>query len=122
MDADIIIVGAGPAGLCLAKRLSGRQLKVIVLEQQNQDLLEAPQFDGREIALTQHSAKLMQDMGLWDLIDRADIAPLVNAKVIDDKNVGTAEFFKIEIGDDIALLIVVRRVIWLKHIEPIANS
>ena len=83
MDADIIIVGAGPAGLCLAKRLSGRQLKVIVLEQQNQDQLEAPQFDGREIALTQHSAKLMQEMGLWDLIPSADIAPLVNAKVID---------------------------------------
>lgn len=83
MDADIIIVGAGPAGLCLATRLSGRSLKIIVLEQQTQDPLEAPQFDGREIAMTQHSAKLMQDMGLWDLIPGADIAPLVDAKVID---------------------------------------
>ena len=83
MDADIIIVGAGPAGLCLAKRLSGRALKIVLLEQQAQAELEAPQFDGREIALTQHSAKLMQDMGLWDLIDKADIAPLVDAKVID---------------------------------------
>jgi len=83
MDADIIIVGAGPAGLCLAKNLSGRQLKIILLEQQAQADLEAPQFDGREIALTQHSAKLMQDMGLWELINKADIAPLVDAKVID---------------------------------------
>jgi ubiquinone biosynthesis UbiH/UbiF/VisC/COQ6 family hydroxylase len=83
MDADIIIVGAGPAGLCLAKRLSGRELKIILLEQQTQDALEAPPFDGREIALTQHSAKLMQEMGLWDLIPCADMAPLVDAKVID---------------------------------------
>jgi ubiquinone biosynthesis UbiH/UbiF/VisC/COQ6 family hydroxylase len=83
MDADIIIVGAGPAGLCLAKRLSGRQLKILLLEQQPQAELEAPQFDGREIALTQHSAKLMQDMDLWDLIPSTDIAPLVDAKVID---------------------------------------
>jgi ubiquinone biosynthesis UbiH/UbiF/VisC/COQ6 family hydroxylase len=83
MDADIIIVGAGPAGLCLAKRLSGRSLKIIVLEQQSRDHLEAPQFDGREIALTQHSAKLMREMGLWDLIPGADIAPLRDAKVID---------------------------------------
>jgi ubiquinone biosynthesis UbiH/UbiF/VisC/COQ6 family hydroxylase len=83
MDADIIIVGAGPAGLCLAKRLSGRALNIIVLEQQPQAELEAPQFDGREIALTQHSAKLMQDMGLWELIPAADIAPLRDAKVID---------------------------------------
>jgi ubiquinone biosynthesis UbiH/UbiF/VisC/COQ6 family hydroxylase len=83
MDADIIIMGAGPAGLCLAKNLSGRQLKIIVLEQQAQADLEAPLFDGREIALTQHSAKLMREMGLWDLIPSADIAPLVDAKVID---------------------------------------
>ena len=83
MDADIIIVGAGPAGLCLAKNLSGRGLKLLLLEQQPQDQLEAPPFDGREIALTQHSAKLMQDMGLWSLIPSADIAPLVDAKVID---------------------------------------
>jgi ubiquinone biosynthesis UbiH/UbiF/VisC/COQ6 family hydroxylase len=83
MDADIIIVGAGPAGLCLAKNLSGRALNILLLEQQPQAELEAPPFDGREIALTQHSAKLMQELGLWDLIPRADIAPLVDAKVID---------------------------------------
>ena len=83
MDADVIIVGAGPAGLCLAKNLSGRGLKLLLLEQQPQDQLEAPQFDGREIALTQHSAKLMQELGLWDLIPSADIAPLRDAKVID---------------------------------------
>ena len=83
MDADIIIVGAGPAGLCLAKNLSGRGLRILLLEQQTQAELEAAQFDGREIALTQHSAQLMRDMGLWELIPKADIAPLRDAKVID---------------------------------------
>jgi ubiquinone biosynthesis UbiH/UbiF/VisC/COQ6 family hydroxylase len=83
MHADITIVGAGPAGLCLAKHLSGRGLKIVLLEQQTQAELESPQFDGREIALTQHSAKLMKDLGLWELIAAADIAPLRDAKVID---------------------------------------
>ena len=83
MDADILIIGAGPAGLCLAKSLSGRGLRITVLEQQTQAALEAPPFDGREIALTQHSAKLLQDLGLWDLMPAADIAPLKDAKVID---------------------------------------
>jgi ubiquinone biosynthesis UbiH/UbiF/VisC/COQ6 family hydroxylase len=88
MDADVIIVGAGPAGLCLARSLSGRKLKVTILEQQTQDQLEDPPFDGREIALTQHSAQHLQELGLWDLIPAADIAPLRDAKVMD----GSADF------------------------------
>jgi ubiquinone biosynthesis UbiH/UbiF/VisC/COQ6 family hydroxylase len=96
MDADIIIVGAGPAGLCLARSLSGRQLKIVLLEQQPQSELEAPQFDGREIALTQHSAQLMQQLGLWELIPAADIAPLRDARVMD----GTSTFSML-IGHDL---------------------
>ena len=83
MDADILIIGAGPAGLCLARHLSGRGLRITLLEQQAQAALEAPAFDGREIALTQRSARLLQTLGLWDLIPAADMAPLKDAKVID---------------------------------------
>ena len=97
MDADVIIVGAGPAGLCLAKHLSGRQLRITVLEQQSQAELAAPQFDGREIALTQHSAKLLQELGLWQLIPPADIAPLRDAKVMD----GPAPGFSMVIGHEL---------------------
>jgi len=96
MDADVIIVGAGPAGLCLAKSLSGRQLKIVVLEQQEQSSLEAPVFDGREIALTQHSAHLLKDLGLWDLMDNREIAPLKDAKVIDGPNI-----FSMTIGHEL---------------------
>lgn len=96
MDADVIIVGAGPAGLCLAKSLSGRQLKIVLLEQQAQSTLEAPAFDGREIALTQHSAKLLQELGLWDLMDGKEIAPLKDAKVIDGPNL-----FSMTIGHEL---------------------
>ena len=83
MDADVVIVGAGPAGLCMARALSGRQLKILVVEQQTQASIEQPAFDGREIALTQKSAELMKALGLWERIDASAIAPLRDAKVMD---------------------------------------
>ena len=88
MNADIIIVGAGPSGLCLAKSLSDQGLRITLVEQQSFDDISNPGFDGREIALTQHSAKLMQDLGLWSRIESQEISQLKNAKILD----GSSDF------------------------------
>ncbi len=83
MDFDLIIVGAGPAGLSLARALRGSGLRVLLLEQQSLDAVQNPAFDGREIALTQHSAELMRELGQWPLLGDAHIAPLRDALVLD---------------------------------------
>ncbi|GAA6142376.1 5-demethoxyubiquinol-8 5-hydroxylase UbiM [Hydrogenophaga sp. 5NK40-0174] len=85
MDLDIIIVGAGPAGLCLARALRPTGLRVMLLEQQPETSLAEPAFDGREIALTHHSRQLMAELGLWSHIDPAHISPLKDALVLDGK-------------------------------------
>lgn len=82
MDYDILISGAGPAGLCLARALSGCGLSIALVEPQNTAALENPAFDGREIALTQHSAQLLRRLGLWDRFDPADLSPLRDARVL----------------------------------------
>ena len=82
MDYDLIISGAGPAGLCLARALSGHGLRLAVVEQQPLAALENPAFDGREIALTQHSAQLMRSLGLWARIDPQALSPLRDARVM----------------------------------------
>ena len=64
MDFDLIIVGAGPAGLCLARALRTSGLSICLLEQQALGALQNPAFDGREIALTQHSAALLRELGI----------------------------------------------------------
>ena len=84
MKFDVLIVGAGPAGLCLARILSGHGLRIGVVEQQAQAALENPAFDGREIALTQRSAQQMRQLGLWSRIEAYEptaFAPLKDAKV-----------------------------------------
>lgn len=81
MEADIVIVGAGPVGLCLARALSGVGLRLVVVEQQGLADISEPRFDGREIALTQKSAGLMRQLGLWNLIEPQARSPLRSARV-----------------------------------------
>lgn len=77
--AQVLISGAGPAGLALACALHDRGLNVRVLEQVEEARLAAPPDDGREIALTHRSRRLLQALGLWQRLP--DIAPLSRASV-----------------------------------------
>lgn len=86
MTFDLAIIGAGPSGLCLAKALSSKGLHIALIEQQPLETLSNPPFDGREIALTHHSAKMMKDLGVWCKIDPHAISPLRDAKVLNGKS------------------------------------
>jgi len=91
METDIVIVGAGPVGLCLARSLSGSGLRIVVIEQQGPGGIENPQFDGREIALTQKSVRIMQQLGLWDRIEPDARSPLCGAKVFNGSSPSALE-------------------------------
>ena len=85
MHYDLLISGAGPAGLCLARSLSGLGLSIAVVEQQAADAIENPAFDGREIALSQHSAATLRRLGVLERIEAdnpAALSPLRDAQVL----------------------------------------
>ncbi|MFA6179804.1 MAG: 5-demethoxyubiquinol-8 5-hydroxylase UbiM [Candidatus Methylopumilus sp.] len=103
MNVDVAIIGAGPAGLCLASALASSGLRIVVLERQPKAALAAPGFDGREIALTHYSAQLMRELGLWDRIDAQAISPLRDARVFNGSSllsmdIGHADSRKSELG------------------------
>ena len=79
---DVIVIGAGPAGLAFARSLAGTGLRIGLVERQPHDTLANPAFDGREIALTHRSAEILRGLGVWDRIDAAEIAPLRKAVVL----------------------------------------
>lgn len=83
MNVDVTIVGAGPTGLSLAYVLARAGMEVAVLERQPQAALADPAFDGREIALTHESQRLLQDWGLWEHFPEAEVSDLRHAKVLD---------------------------------------
>jgi len=82
MNVDIAIVGAGPAGLCLARSLADSGLSILLIEQQPWDALREPRFDGREIALTPRSMRILQELGIWQRLGPADVSPLRSARVL----------------------------------------
>jgi ubiquinone biosynthesis UbiH/UbiF/VisC/COQ6 family hydroxylase len=81
-DFDLAIIGAGPAGLSLARALSGQGLSIALVERQSRSVLEDPAFDGREIALTHASVDHLRALGAWERLPPEDISPLNQARVL----------------------------------------
>lgn len=79
---DIIIIGAGPAGLSFARLLAESGLDILLIEKQSESVLARPAYDGREIALTHLSHKIMQSTGMWARIADKDISLIKDAKVL----------------------------------------
>lgn len=82
MNYDIIVIGAGPAGLSFARSLANTDLKILIVEKSSIDQISQPAPDGREIALTHLSVKLMKELGAWSHIPPEVISPIKKAKVL----------------------------------------
>ena len=82
MKYDIIIIGSGPVGLSLAKALSSLDLSICIIDQQTEAILSSPPDDGREVAITHLSKKILSELGSWKLIDDESISLIKEAKVL----------------------------------------
>lgn len=91
-DADVLIVGAGPAGLALGSALSALGLQCTIIEQQPLAMLEAPPDDGREIALTHRARRVMESLGIWQRLTEGCISPMREARVVDGDSSNALRF------------------------------
>jgi ubiquinone biosynthesis UbiH/UbiF/VisC/COQ6 family hydroxylase len=92
MNYDVIIIGAGPAGLSFARTLKETNLKIALIERSSLDELKDPKEDGREIALTHLSVKLMKELGAWQRIEPESISPIKKAKVLNGDSPYSLDF------------------------------
>ena len=79
--SDIIVVGAGPAGLSFARTLADSGLNITIVEKAPLESIENPAYDGREIALTHLSKEIMERLGMWQRVPENEIYQLKDAKV-----------------------------------------
>ncbi|MCV6590171.1 MAG: 5-demethoxyubiquinol-8 5-hydroxylase UbiM [Marinobacterium sp.] len=89
---DVLIIGAGPAGLSFARSLADLPLRVGVIERSSQATLADPPEDGREIALTHLSVNHMQEVGSWQRLPAEGVSPIEAAKVFDGSSSYSLDF------------------------------
>lgn len=85
---SVLIVGAGPAGLCLARALAAHGFEIDIVERQAEAALAEPAFDGREIALSHGSMNILKRLDIWRRIPETEIHPLRRAHVSDGAREG----------------------------------
>lgn len=93
-DFDIIIIGAGPAGLSFARSLAGLSARILLLEKSSLATLQTPPEDGREIALTHLSVRLLKSLGIWQHLPDDAVSPIEGARVFDGESSYSLDFDK----------------------------
>jgi ubiquinone biosynthesis UbiH/UbiF/VisC/COQ6 family hydroxylase len=83
---DIVVIGAGPAGLGFVRSLQGSGLKVAVVERLSETVLADPPEDGRDIALTHASEEIMEKLGMWAHIPAEACGVIKDAKVVNGRS------------------------------------
>jgi ubiquinone biosynthesis UbiH/UbiF/VisC/COQ6 family hydroxylase len=83
LSFDIAIVGAGSTGIAFATGFANTKIKIVIIDKLPNDLIVNPKKDGREIAITHHSEKILRDLKVWNLIPKKSISIIKEAKVLD---------------------------------------
>ena len=70
---DVIIIGAGPIGAAFACSLADTDLNIAIVDKLSKKKISHPKIDGREIALTHKSIKILKNLNLWNYIPKKSI-------------------------------------------------
>ena len=121
LDHDVVVVGAGPAGLSAALSLAKLGLRTAIIERQPLTAFANPKTDGRDIALTGRSRKLLTDLGVWDRFDAADISPIHAARVLNGNGAGILQFDAPAAGNEALGYLVSNHIIRRALYEAVAD-
>ena len=83
---DIAIIGAGPAGIAFACGLGNLKIKVAIIDKFPKKIIANPKRDGREIALTHNSVKILKKLNVWNSIPKQSKSVIKEARVLDGES------------------------------------
>ena len=102
---DIVVVGAGPAGIAFACGFAETNVKIAIVDKLPREVIANPKVDGREIALTHHSVKVLKKLNVWNYISNKSISVIKEARIMDGNSTYFLNFNhkEIKITPDIVL-------------------
>ncbi len=100
MYFDVMVIGAGPAGLAFSSMAADMGLKIALFDRQSKTGLAEPKNDGRDIAISEASRRIMDRLGAWEKIARDEISPIRAARVMDGDAPFALEFDPKSAGAD----------------------
>jgi len=86
-DYDVLIVGGGLAGNCLALALQGSDLKIAIVEASTREQLHNSPAGDRALALASGTVKMLQALGIWSHAE-AVATPIKTIHVSDQGHFG----------------------------------
>jgi 2-octaprenyl-6-methoxyphenol hydroxylase len=89
MDYDLVIVGGGLAGNCLALALKNSGLKIAIIEAQERDVLQNSALGDRALALAAGTVDALKALNLWQDIEHA-ATPIKEIHISDKGHFGKA--------------------------------
>ena len=116
-DVDVLVVGAGIAGSALAAALTGRGLRLAVVEARPLAAGPAPPtpglagFDRRVSALTPRSRRFLDTLGAWAPLAAQRVCDYGHMTVWDAEGTGRIDFSAAEVGADALGTIVENRLL-----------
>lgn len=95
-DADVIVVGGGPAGLTMAALLAAGDVKVICIDRDDPEVQSGARFDGRTIAVSYGSRKVLEAAGIWQALE-STVCPIDTIRILDGDSPALLSFDKSEV-------------------------
>jgi 2-octaprenyl-6-methoxyphenol hydroxylase len=90
-SADIVVVGGGPSGCSMAAILAIAGVKVICLDADNPEKTLDEGFDGRTIAISYGSRRVLEAAGIWDSLE-SQACPIEDIKILESGSSTLLEF------------------------------